>query len=189
MAERHPGRHGVIGVGKLNRDGATYAARMSFVTGVWTLRASRLRLGNRRGFPRDKLHIWTALRPDGGEEQVWAAVFPILRHFVVASTGDDCEATKDADFQIARLHRAIMQAGPLAIDVTRLAVDDGRRVNINEIVAVQAPESIEIALRLRCVSRILGLQSLIGTDRAIAIRGLRPGGGGAEDQAGKERTF
>src|ERR1700722_16499160 len=132
-------------------------------------------LGNGRGFPRNKLHIWTALRPDGGEQQVRAAVFSILRHFVVAPSGDDRKAPEDADFDFARLHDAIVQAGTLAIDVTRLAVGDGRRVNINEIVAVQPLESIEIALRLRRISRILGLQSLIRGDRTLAFRSLRPG--------------
>src|SRR5580692_2034404 len=107
------------------------------------LSRARLRLGNGRGFPRNKLHIWTALRPDGGEQQVRAAVLPILRHFVVAPSGDDRKATEDADFDVARLHHAIVQAGTLAIDVTRLTIDDGRRVNINEIVAIQALESIE----------------------------------------------
>src|SRR4029077_1744771 len=144
-------------------------------------------LGNGRGFPRKKLHIWTALRPDAGEQQVRAAVLPILRHFIVAPSGDDRKATEDADFNVARPHDAIMQTGTLAIDVTRLAVDDGRRVNINEIVAVQPLESIEIALRLRRISRILGLQSLIRGDRAIAFRSLRPGDHCAERQAGKER--
>src|SRR5580704_17361656 len=86
----------------------------------------RLRLGNGRGFPRDKLRIWTALRPDGGQQQVRAAILPILRHFVVAPSGDDRKTTEDPDFDVPRLHHAIVQAGTLAIDVTRLAVDDGR---------------------------------------------------------------
>src|SRR6476661_3546624 len=75
-------------------------------------------LGNGRGFPRDKLHIWTALRPDSGEQQVRAAVLPILRHFVVAPSGDDRKATEDADFNVARPHYAVMQTGTLALDVT-----------------------------------------------------------------------
>ena len=79
---------------------------------------ARLRLGNGGGFPRNKLHIWTALRPDGGEQQVRAAVLPILRHFVVAPSGDDRKATEDANFDVARLHHAIVQAGTLAIDET-----------------------------------------------------------------------
>src|ERR1700722_5381638 len=148
---------------------------------------ARLRLGNGGGFPRNKLHIWTVLRPDGGEQQVRAAVLPILRHFVIAPSSDDRKTTEDANFDVVRPYDVIMQAGTLAIDVTRLAVDDGRRVNVNEIVPVQALESIEIALRLRRVSRILGLQSLIRGDRAIAFRSLRHGGDGDEDQAGKER--
>src|ERR1700722_12179998 len=144
-------------------------------------------LGNGRGFPRNKLHIWTALRPDAGEQQVRAAVLPILRHFVVAPSGDDRKATEDADFNVAWLHDAIVQTGTLAIDVARLAVGNGRRVNINEIVTIEALKRIEIARRLRRVSRVLSLQGLIRSDRAVALRSLRPGGHGAEDQAGKER--
>src|SRR5271156_4255535 len=77
-------------------------------------------LGNGRGFPGDKLHIWTPLRPDAGEQQVRAAVLPILRHFVVAPSGDDCKATVNADFNVARPHYAIVQTGTLALDIARL---------------------------------------------------------------------
>jgi hypothetical protein len=80
-----------------------------------------------------------------------------------------------------------VQTGTLAIDVTRLAVGNGRRVNINEIVTIEALKRIEIARRLRRLSRVLSLQGLIRSDRAVALRSLRPGGHGAEDQAGKER--
>src|SRR5580692_10135425 len=114
-------------------------------------------LGNGRGFPRNKLHIWTALGPDAGEQQVRAAVLPILRHLIVAPSGNDRKATEDADFDVAPLHHVIVQAGTLALDVTRLVVDDRRRVNINEIVAVQPLQSIKIARCLRRVSRILAL--------------------------------
>src|ERR1700727_1692081 len=85
----------------------------------------RLRLGNGCGFPRNKLHIWTAFRPDAGEQQVRGAVLPILRHFIVAPSGDDRKATENPDFNVAWPHDAIMQAGALTIDVTRLAVGDG----------------------------------------------------------------
>src|ERR1700691_3214765 len=114
-------------------------------------------LGDGRGFPRNKLHIWTALGPDAGEQQVRAAVLPILRHFVIAPSGDDRKATENADFHVALLHHPIVPAGTLTLDVTRLALGDGRRVNINEIVAVQPLQSIKIARCLRRVSRILVL--------------------------------
>ena len=75
-----------------------------------------LRLGNGCGFPRNKLHIWTAFRPDAGEQQVRGAVLPILRHFIVAPSGDDRKATENPDFNVAWPHDAIMQAGALTID-------------------------------------------------------------------------
>src|ERR1700722_3109665 len=184
-------RGGHIGVVKLSHDRWIDIRRPHrFCYGRllrYELDHTRLRLGNGCGFPRNKLHIWTALRPDAGEQQVRAAVLPILRNFIVAPSSDDRKATENPDFDVARPHDAIVQTGTLAIDVTRLAVGDGRRVDVNEIVAVQPLESIEIALRLRRISRVLGLQGFIRSDRAVALRSLRPGDHWAEHQAGKER--
>lgn len=78
----------------------------------------------------------------------------------------------------------IILAGNYAIGISN---HDGRRMNKDEIVAIQALESVKIALRLRRVAQILGLKGLIRSDCAIALRSLR-NGDRAQDQADAKRA-
>ena len=123
---------------------------------VYKLKIYLSRASQRGRLPPHPLHIWTALRPDASEQQVRVAVLPVIRHVVLDLPRDDRKATVDADRGVAPPHCAIAQAGTLALDVTRLIVDYRRRMNINEVIAVQPLHSIEIAVHLRCVTRVLG---------------------------------